>query len=488
MNYAALHFPDLPLTCLLAREGIHSRKPAALLSQKAQKNSQLIAVNPAARHCQLWPGIPTTRALARCPELLLLDPDPLAEKSARAEILAFIDSLVPDFELTTPDTFLLDLSTLLIASETEWSTQTQDAASYLGLPLSIGLGPTPDLAHLTSLSPTKHPLTLSLRNLARANHQHFPLPQLSVLELWGLQTLGDLTQLPRQGLAERLGPDLARLHDILLAKRHRLLQPHRFEKKYQIQHDFEHPITGHAPLLFIAKRLLQTLCRRLAQQQQAAAGLHLTLAFENGAAHTQKLMLSEPTFSAETLLRSLHTHLDSLSIPAPTEQFHLQLIPTLPHHAQHQLFSRGLKDPNQFSDTLRRLSDLVGPQRLGTPHQSDSHQPDSFQLTPVLSSDFKTPSVPQFTPSAYLPLKRQRPPLPINVASEKQARYPRPLALLSGPHQGPIQTTRGPFPLSGSWWQETWQQAQWDIELPDALLLQLTYTPPENWFLTGIYA
>ncbi|MFT7173667.1 MAG: protein ImuB [Paracoccaceae bacterium] len=237
----------------------------------------------------------------------------------------------------------------------------------------------------------------------------------------------------------------------------------------------------------MAKRLLQTLCNRLDHHQLAAAELHLTLAFDNGAAHARKLILSEPTLSPEVLLRSLYTHLDSFKAPAPTEEFHLELVPTLPRHAQHQLFSRGLKDPNEFADTLRRLTAIVGSGNLGIPHHLDTHRPDAISLTPV-TPDFKTPLVPKISPVSLLPLKRQRPPIEVNVASEKQGHYQHPLALLTGPHQGQIRRARGPFPLSGSWWQNGWQQAQWDVELADSLLLQLTFLPPRKWHLTGVYA
>lgn len=169
------------------------------------------------------------------------------------------------------------------------------------------------------------------------------------------------------------------------------------------------------------------------------------------------------------------------------DEFHLELIPTLPRHAQHQLFSRSLKDPNKFADTLRRLSGIVGPNRLGIPHQLDTHRSDVIALSPV-TPDFKTPLTPDIPPINYLPLKRQRPPIPINVASEKRGRHHHPLALLTGPYQGQIHKARGPFPLSGSWWENGWQQAQWDIELRNSLLLQLAFLPPNKWHLTGIYA
>jgi len=485
MHYAALHFRDFALSCLLARDGIPAQQPAALLSTGEREKSSLTVVNPAARTFGIHPGLPTTRALARCPELLLLDPDTPTEASARNETLAFVESLTPDFELTTPETFLLDLSTMLIASHSEWVAHTLDLSIYLALPLQIGLGPTPDLAHLASLSPNQaHPLTLLLADLALA--KTFPLPHAQVLHLWGLKTLQDLANLPRQGLAERLGPEPARLHDIAHGKHHRLLTLHRPLNHYRVQHNFEPPVENHEPVLFIAKRLLQTLCNRLAHHQRAAAELHLTLAFENGAAHTRNLVLSEPTLTPEILLRALHTHLDRFTAPAPVSEFHLELIPTLPRHAQHQLFQRGLKDPNQFSDTLRKLSAIVGSNRLGIPQTLDSHRPDHFQLHPVTPA-FQPHPGPQIPPPTALPLNRQRPPINISVASEKRGRFHHPLALLTGPHQGPVRKARGPFPLSGSWWDQGWQEAQWDVELENALLLQLAFTPPKNWTLTGIY-
>ncbi|MEN8771997.1 MAG: DNA polymerase Y family protein [Akkermansiaceae bacterium] len=486
MNYAALHFRDLALSALLAREGNQPDQPAALLSSGEREKSHLIAVNQAAQQFGIQPGLPTTRGLARCADLLLLDPDSTAEKSAHSETLSFVDSLVPDFELTTPETYLLDLSTLLMASEADWITQTLQASSYLALPLQIGLGETPDLAHLASLcSSQANPLTLKLADLALA--QTFPLPHAPVLQLWGLKTLDDLAKLPRQGLAERLGKELAQLHDIAHGKRHRLLKLYRAQNHYRVTHQFEPPVDSHEPLIFMAKRLLQTLCNRLGHHQRAASELQLTLAFDNGAAHARKLILSEPTLSPDILLRSLHTHLDTVKAPAPMEEFHLELTPTLPRHAQHQLFSRGLKDPNEFADTLRHLAGIVGPSRLGIPHQLDTHRPDTVSLSPV-TPDFQTLLAPDISPINHLPLKRQRPPIPINVASEKRGHHHHPLALLTGPYQGQIHEARGPFPISGSWWENGWQQAQWDVELQNSLLIQLAFHPPKKWHLTGIYS
>jgi len=337
----------------------------------------------------------------------------------------------------------------------------------------------------------------------RTSHSSFILQHSDLLTLWGLSTLGDLAALPRQGLAERLGPDAARLHDILHGKHLRLLRLHRPSQHYRTSRDLDHPLDTLEPLLFLLRRGLDTLCSRLAASRRAAAAARLTLTFDDGDLHLRDLRLPEPTRDPLTLLRLLQTHLDTVTAPSPVVAWSLALTPTLPAQAQPRLFDRSLRDPNKFADTLARLDALLGPRRLGTPRPLDTHQPDQFQI-----SDFKSqiPSPPPPTPhhqsrqtATALPLRRYRPPIPVHVASEPRGRHHHPLALLTGPHQGAVTAVHGPFPLSGSWWdpEEAWQRVEWDLQLEDHTLLRLACHPPRNskdtkktipqWTLEGLY-
>jgi protein ImuB len=485
MNYAALYFQDLSLNCLLAREQIPPDQPAALLSHQERKKSHLIASNQAAQSMQISPGLSSTRALARYPELLLLSPDVSIEQSTRIEVLAFVETLTPNFEATTPEIFLFQLSTTKTHSISEWINDTiKHSSTILNLPLRIGLGKTPDLAHLSSISEnSEKPLELKLTTPALS--RHFFIPHLETLNLWGIKTLKDLAALPRQGLSERLGTQIAQLHDIIHGKYHRRLTLHQSIKRYQSHHHFSHPIENHTPLLFVAKRIFRTLCNQLQNHQRAAEKIQLTLLFENQSTHTRDLPLFEPTCKSHILLRTFHTYLEDFTAPAPILELHLELQPTLTRHAQYQLFQKSLKDPNQFGDTLKKLTEIVGASHLGIPQNINTHHPDHFKLHPIDTS-FQIPALTLRTPRSHLPLKRQRPPLHLQVASEKRNRFLYPLALLTGPYQGSVLKTRGPFPLSGSWWDEGWQQIQWDIELKNTLL-QLTFTPPKMWTLTGVY-
>ncbi len=501
--YAALHFPDLPLHSLLCSGEISPSLPIALLSGGEREKAHIIARNEAASAQGIVHGMGTLPAMARCADLYFLNRDLGTEKLVKRELLVFAESLTPDFELTTDDTILLDLSTLVIPSKLEWTRKVLEQSARLCLPAHLAISETPDLAHLCSLSAESSarfhpatsihipenpcsPLALGIAQLTRS--AAFPVLRSSaeVLDLWGIRSLGDLAVLPRQGLSERLGVHLAWLHDVLHGKKHRLLKLYRSPRNYAATHDFESPVHQFDPILFIARRLLQTLCNRLRNAQRAATATQIILHYENKTSHRKHLALAETTLDPHILLRSLHTYLDSVCAPAAITSFSLRLIPALPSHKQHEIFRKGLRDPHRFADTLHQLSGLVGHDRLGIPQIENGHRPDDFRMLPATPEFLPINPLPIEAPG-NLPMARLRPALSVNILSERRGRFHHPLAILTGPYRGEIIQVLGPYPLSGNWWDRNWQELQWDVELTSNRLLRLTHIPPENWQLSGIY-
>ena len=512
--YAALHVPSFRLAALHRCDPA----PAALLNSADQDKATITEVNHSAQRHRLFPGLKSTQALSRCPDLRFYPPDPKAEARAARELLDFTDSLVPHFEVTSPGTHLLDLASLgahdLFNSSTEepkadpvWIRDTLRFARDLDLPFQLALGPTPDQAHLAALCdqtaltfekcdflPTdttfSTPIPLSLP-LTALLHTGFACPDHTILHLWGVHTLGDLKKLPHQGLTERLGADTAHLHQILTGKHHRLLTLRQPTEHYQKLHHFEPPLDSLEPLIFIAKRLLQSLLHHLASNQRAARALDLHLAFDNGSAHARLLTLPQPTLQLDDLLRALSTHLDTCKAPAPVISLHLTLQPTAHQHAQHQLFQKGLRDPNQFADTLQRIASLLGGQQLGIPQPAETHDPDGYLLH-SLSPDLAPIPLSDTRPPGNVPLAAQRPPLPIQVETRPSTRlsqpHPIPIRILTGPCQGPITARRGPFLLGSRWWEPSpISRLQWDVEVDHRMLSQLTFSPPQTWLTTGYF-
>jgi hypothetical protein len=131
---------------------------------------------------------------------------------------------------------------------------------------------------------------------------------------------------------------------------------------------------------------------------------------------------------------------------------------------------------------------------VGIPVRLGGHRPDSFRVEPFQPGGRVEPGGGEDWAGALLavPLRRYRPAFAVAVAAEPGSggAAPRPLALLSGPRRGRVLRARGPFALSGHWWDagSAWRQAEWDLELESGHLLRLALVPPECWRLEGEYA
>ncbi|WP_411827484.1 hypothetical protein [Luteolibacter sp. AS25] len=504
--FAALHFPCFELHCLLVSGEVSHEFPVALLSDHEREKAHVIALNRAAAGYGLANGMSSLSAMARCGEIRFLNRSAEIEKEIGAALRGFAESLTPDFELTSVDTVLLDLSTLVFASERDWTLCTLSRARGLRLPVNVAIAKTPDLAHLRSLSastasslsdPPEQEIRLMLNEetlhglaiseLVQARAFSLSRSNTEVLRLWGIRTVSELVELPRQGLAERLGPELTWIHDVVSGKKERLLNLHKPQEVFRSSHDFETPISGFDPILFVSRRLLQGMCRRLREHQRSATAIYLRLEYDDGFSYARTLRLTETTLNPEVLLRALHTHLDSVKASAPVGAFSLRILPALPSHKQYEIFKKGIKDPHRFADTLDRLSNIVGSDRIGIPQVEDCYRPDCFRMHPA-TPDFEPVSSPlAVAPCGNLPMSRFRPPIRVEVLSEKRGRLHHPLAILTGPYRGQVSRARGPYPLSGNWWEEGWQEMQWDVELARNQILRLSQVSRDSWVLTGMY-
>ncbi|MCX6874322.1 MAG: hypothetical protein NTW21_11020 [Verrucomicrobia bacterium] len=505
--FAALHIPDFPMVAALRGRPEGRTRPGAVLAAPPGATRQaklplLLAVNRAARVAGLAAGWSLNRALVRCPDLLTLARDPAAEAALTSELSRLGESLTPDLEITTEDCVLLDLS--MRATAVERMLETMDSNDC---ELSCSQSFTPDLAHLAVLHEATRGRVVAAADLAvlplevlgwlvgggvgggmcvtvpKCRHEG-----LGLLELWGLRTLGDFMKLPRQALAERLGPEVGHWHDVLHGKACRLLRLHRPPETFAQAFDFEVPVVSLEPLVFALKRLLHTLAARLAARHLAADRLDFRLVLESGAVVSRQLRLPEPQTSVEGLLPPLQALLDSLRLEAAVTGLELDAGTTFATSAQREWFGRSLPQPARWAETLAKLEAMLGPGRVGIPLPPASFRPDALGLRPALGAAGAVPGA-GFLPEAAVPLHRYRPPCEIAVASESRDSRPWPLALLTGPHPGRIVDWRGPFPASGAWWEPAaaWQRLEWDIQLDSRHLLRLVYQTPARWQLDGIY-
>lgn len=520
--FAVLHLADFALHAVLRTAHAAPGRPHALFADTGKK-SILLAATAAARAAGVEPGMTAPQAVARCPALVIHVPNATAEAEARAALLAVAFTLAPTIEDTAPGLCTVSLT----GADPEKTLTAAHAAvttlAGLALPASAGLARTPLLAlyaarHLSlssfsssfsseSSSNSSPPLPSPIESKKKVKEQRSPLLHVSpetekqflaplplataepsptlaaIFATWGVHTLGDLTDLPRDELVRRFGADGLALWQRASGGEPRPLRPVIPLQTFSASLEFEDAIETLEPLLFLLRRFLDRLTLELTASHHVAAELALTLHLVDATTHTRAFRLPEPTADPAILFRALHTHLESLHTAAAICAVRLSLTPARPLVRQQGLYDTGLRDPQGFADTLARIVALVGSDRVGTPHLADTHRPDAVTLAPP-SPVIPAPAPPPVHPPLSAPLRRFRPPLPARL----EFTAGRPAYLWTDRLQGEISFRSVAWPGSGEWWQadRAWSRLEWDIALADGGLYRLLRLG-DAWYVEGEY-
>jgi protein ImuB len=304
---------------------------------------------------------------------------------------------------------------------------------------------------------------------------------LDILHGWGIHTLGQFAALAKEDVGARLGPIGLELWDRAKGKTTRLLKlvspPESFEEAFE----FEKEIETIEPLLFMLRRFLQQLSLRLDALYLVARELQLQITFSDKNAYQHQFKIPEPTNNGEVLFRMLHTHLENFTSDFPIIGVALKAEAAKPSYQQFNLFETALRDPARLSETLARLTGLLGSDRVGTPVLEETHRPDAFRMESfawqLQEAVGKTEPLPPYA------LRRFRSVVPASVLLVKN----RPAHLRSPEIEGDVLLRKGPYLASGNWWDEkTWDRAEWDLELEDGTLCQC-HSRGERWELDGVY-
>jgi protein ImuB len=304
---------------------------------------------------------------------------------------------------------------------------------------------------------------------------------LEILHRWGIHTLGQFAALPKDDVGARLGPVGLQLWDRTKGKTTRLLKlvppPESFEEAFE----FENEIETVDPLLFILRRFLEQLSLRLDALYLVASELRLQITFSNKSAYRRQFKIPEPTNNGEVLFRMLHTHLENFTSDFPIIAVALKAEATKPSYQQFTLFETALRDPARLSETLARLTGLLGADRVGTPVLEETHRPDAFRMEPFAWQSKETEGETKPLPSCAL--RRFRAPVPASMLLVNNI----PAHLRSGEIQGDVLRQKGPYLASGNWWDEkAWGRAEWDLELENGALCQC-HSREGRWELDGVY-
>jgi len=328
--------------------------------------------------------------------------------------------------------------------------------------------------------------------------QQAQIPQiLTILHKWGIHTLGQLAVLDKQQLAARLGPEAVRMWERANGRCHRVLKLIRPPEKFEESFEFEKEIETAEPLLFMLRRFLEQLVVRLRAIYLVAKELTLRITFADKQMYQRIFKIPQPTNDIDLLFRMLHTHLENFKSEHPIIAVALSTQPIKPVREQFGLFEATLRNPHQLSETLARLTGLLGADRVGTPVLEATHRPDAFRMEAFIWNWASTagngressatpathPRVPSSLHTLCLALRRFRPAVSASVFLDEAG----PAYVRSADIRSKIIGQRGPYLFSGNWWDEkSWGRGEWDLQLGAGELVQC-HESQRTWKIDGIY-
>ena len=344
----------------------------------------------------------------------------------------------------------------------------------------------------------------------------------AILHKWGIHTLGQLAALDKEQLGARLGPEAIRMWERANGRSTRLLKLIRPPESFEESFEFEREIETAEPLLFMLRRFLEQLAVRLAAIYLVAKELTLRITFANSRQYEPPVAskqiyervfkIPQPTNDVDLLFRMLQTHLENFRSEHPIVAVALSVEPIKPAGEQFGLFETTLRNPQRLSETLARLTALLGGDRIGTPVREETHRPDAFRIQPFGSTGFQsiTGRIRRGEPvgragvlvckkngrqDACLPhsqdgcaplsaaLRRFRPAVSASVLQDENI----PAHVRSVEVSGKIIAQHGPYLLSGNWWDEKfWSRAEWDLQLKNRELVR-AHERDGVWKIDGVY-
>lgn len=490
--FAAVYIPDFFLQAVLRLEPELAECPAALVKDDSPR-SPIWQVTAAAHEFGVAPGMTSTQAKARCDTVAFRLRSPVQEETAQEILLECAYLSAAYIESTAPGICTIDLRGLPILQAdplenalARWAAQLIQRLAGLNLRVQVGLAATPALA-LQAAQSTKTYLHITdatqfWKNLPLENLSP-PPDLLEVLTKWGIRSVGEFLALGKARIAERLGSAGMTLYEQARANSVRPLNLTAPRQSYRESFQFEQLVETLEPLLFIVRRLLDQLARRMELLSRSISEIDIQLRLESGNTHGTNLRIPSPTRDPEVLFRIAFNYLETVRTPSPILGVSIEARPCETEIQQFQLFETSVRDPNKFYETIGRLGALLGSDRVGIPVVQNSHRPDDFVMEPPTANrPASLPAGEPLQPARGLVLRRFRPPLPATVRLKKGA----PIFFETTGLSGTIALSQGPWRSSGNWWENLWAREEWDVQMKDGTLYRI-FLEKGAWFVDGAY-
>ena len=147
------------------------------------------------------------------------------------------------------------------------------------------------------------PLPLSVLDLSEEHAEIF--------SLWGIRTLGMLSELPEKELISRLGQEGKRLRQLACGEMPHLFVPHTPAFALEELMELDCPVEMLDSLLFVVGVMLEQLILRASVRVLALASVTITLSLDGGASHTRTVRSALPSIDRQLWIKLIHLDLEA---------------------------------------------------------------------------------------------------------------------------------------------------------------------------------
>jgi protein ImuB len=481
--WLALRFHQLPL--MAAMKGLELSEHTAVAVVADDRQRRVIACNALAARNGIRPGHTSNAAIAIHADVKLLARRTLDEAAELRDLATLCNDYSPLVTLESDCELLIEVrgSLRLFGGVDAFLRRVREDLAHRGWQADMALTPTAlaSLWHARCATPGEPCIVPPRRLAASLAHvpiasMHWPTKVVERLNRFGVQTLGELTRLPRDGLAKRIGASLLRELDQARGRMPSVHIPVRSRLTYadHIQLDFDIETSG--LLEQVLERRLGRLQRFLRERSRAIREVEFRLVHRDIPPTSLTVSLASPSSDITRLGKLLHEKLARYRLAAPIRQVsvHAHRLEVPSPESGSLLIRPGHSQISTVDAKAQLLEQLETRLGVGFVRQPRHHA----ERRPERAASSERASV----TSSTIPVE-----VPATLA-------PRPLWMLPTPATwrppGRGSILRGPERIRSGWWDgDPAERAYWVVQLPNGPRLWIFQDLiTSGWYLHGVFA
>jgi protein ImuB len=362
---ACLSIPGFELRAALRKTPSLELRPAALAPEPVGE-PLLGSVTAAAEALGVRPGMRLGEALATCPQLVLVEPEPAAAEQAWEELVRSLEDAgfavdtaalgIAYFETRGVERLYGGLDAALrraLAAGSAWDARVGAAgrrfaalaAASVARPGQVLVVRDDEVGRFLA------PLPLTLLPLEQRRYEE--------LEALGVRRLGQLAGLPGGAVAERLGPDGRRAWSLARGGAKTRVRGRRPPAELAESLEFPEAVANELMLRRALGALVETALARPERRDRFVRKVALVARLVGGGSWRRSLTLREPSADPNRIRIALAPKLAEL--PAPVLELRVELVElTEPAGRQLELLAAGAEDRSRLSEGLRQVRASTG--------------------------------------------------------------------------------------------------------------------------------